>query len=416
MESSSGVVESHFVLDSISVFDSKYIAYSDYVRRSQYCFGALGLDKSEYSARCMGAWITRCFECPNVSNTTDSYYCTKTYNCRDCMFCFGVENGSYVIGNTRLPKDKYLSIKASLTAQIAQAISKDGKIFSVFDIVEKCNDRHSAKQWSFPASNETPFDIAPIEKAFSQTTSLIFGKPFQNLQSYHGFLQKHIPENVALKSAVSASEVLACSYRAHLLSIYDLKKRMAREDEIRFMAKDSDGLVRPESLRIDLEELAKMLSQVAYCNLDRMIGNVQNVSNATVLIDAQDCYCGSAFTFCKKCSHCYWASVSEAIFGSYCVFDSSFCAKCYNSKKMTRAFECDTCEDCADAYFLHNCENVRDSMFCFNAKNLSHAVGNAPLPAEQYGKIKSGIAAQIADELERKKDLKWDIFNLGAKK
>jgi hypothetical protein len=81
---------------------------------------------------------------------------------------------------------------------------------------------------------------------------------------------------------------------------------------------------------------------------------------------------------------------------------------------MARSFECDGSEACADGYFLHNCENVRDSMFCFNAKNLTNAIGNAPLPAADYKRIKTSLVSQLADELEKRKSLKWDIFNIGA--
>ena len=92
-----------------------------------------------------------------------------------------------------------------------------------------------------------------------------------------------------------------------------------------------------------------------------------------------------------------------------------FCIKCYNSAKITRCFECDNCESCADLYFSHNCENVRDSMFCFNVKNLKCAIGNAVLPTDQYKRVKGALVAQMADELEKKKNLKWDIFTIGAR-
>jgi len=53
-------------------------------------------------------------------------------------------------------------------------------------------------------------------------------------------------------------------------------------------------------------------------------------------------------------------------------------------------------------------------MFCFNVKNLTHAIGNAQLPPEQYKKVKGALVAQMANELEKKRDLRWDIFSIGA--
>jgi len=93
---------------------------------------------------------------------------------------------------------------------------------------------------------------------------------------------------------------------------------------------------------------------------------------------------------------------------------SSFCINCYNSNRLTRCFEVDASQNCAGTYFAHNCENVQDSMFCFNAKNLHNAIGNAALPAEKFASIKGALLAQMHAELEKKKELKLDIYNIGS--
>jgi hypothetical protein len=75
-------------------------------------------------------------------------------------------------------------------------------------------------------------------------------------------------------------------------------------------------------------------------------------------------------------------------------------------------FEVDSSSSCTDTYFSHNCENVRDSMFCFNTKNIRNAIGNSQMPAESYREVKTGILNQLHDELQSKKSLKWNIFDL----
>ena len=70
--------------------------------------------------------------------------------------------------------------------------------------------------------------------------------------------------------------------------------------------------------------------------------------------------------------------------------------------------------DCTDLYFGHNCENVQDGMFCFNVKNLKRAIGNAEYSPDEYKKVKSSLLEQISSELEAKKTLKWDIYNIGC--
>jgi hypothetical protein len=86
------------------------------------------------------------------------------------------------------------------------------------------------------------------------------------------------------------------------------------------------------------------------------------------------------------------------------------------SSNLTRAFEVDNCSDCSDIYFSHNCENVHDGMFCFNVKNIRNAIGNGALPLEKYKAVKKSLLEQIVSELEKKKNLRWDIYNIGCGK
>ena len=74
----------------------------------------------------------------------------------------------------------------------------------------------------------------------------------------------------------------------------------------------------------------------------------------------------------------------------------------------------ESCSNSSDLYFSHNCEALQDAMFCFNSKNLKHAIGNSPLPPDRYKSLKSALISQIADELEKTKSLRWDIYNIGC--
>ncbi|MFH1447771.1 MAG: hypothetical protein ABIG39_02820, partial [Candidatus Micrarchaeota archaeon] len=167
-------------------------------------------------------------------------------------------------------------------------------------------------------------------------------------------------------------------------------------------------------LSIESKDLAKTLSPIAYACFDMAFGNILNVKECPILLDVEDCYMGSNYIHSKRCAYCYWPRDSEHIFGGSVTWGSSFCINTYYSKALSRAFEVDNCDSCNDIYYSHNCENVRDSMFCFNTKNKLHAIGNSPLPSQSYRELKSSLLEQIVTELERNRDLKWDIFNIGA--
>jgi hypothetical protein len=414
VENSCNVQDSHFVLDSSGVADSKYVAFSRYVRRSEYIFGQHGADKNSYNIKCVGAELKRCFECNMVEVLSDCYYCAKAQNCIECMFCFGTENASHCIGNTRLPKDKYSALKKKLLSEIAEKLKKDGKAFSVLELLGKCSSYPHDSRLKFKKVPEAPFDIKPIEKAFSGTSRLLFGKELSGLEKYEQFFQRHTPVDLVSKSALSGNRVLSCGYRAHFFKIHDLERRFATDDELREIGKIGIGEEAASRLSIDAGKAAEIIHPICYYNLDKVAGNNANFKDCTVLVNSQDVYKSSAPTWSKKCAYGFWPSVCEAVFGSVLAFDSTFSMNCYYSKNLTRAFECDSCESCSDIYFAHNCENVRDSMFCFNAKNLAHAIGNAELPLAQYKQVKGALVAQMADELEKRHDLRWDIFNIGA--
>jgi len=415
VEGSCNVQDSHFVLGSSGVVDSKYVAYSQHVRRSEYIFGHHGGDKGIHVVKCSGAEMKRCFECHMVETLSDCYYCSKAQNCIECMFCFGTENMAHAIGNTRLPKEKYLSLKKKLLSEIAGELAGNGKAFSLLALLEKASGKPRGSRLKFGKEAEAPFDILPVERAFSSTAGLLFGRKLERIDNYSHFLYRHVPIDLSSKSALSGNRVLSCGYRLHMLRLYDFEGRLATDSELREIGKIDAGEGAISKMRFSLDSTVEALHPIAYFNLDKVAGKNSNCGDCTVLINSQDCYKGSAFTWDKKCAFSFWPSVCEAVFGSVLTFDSTFSMNCYYSKNLTRAFECDSCESCSGLYFSHNCENVRDSMFCFNVKNLAHAIGNAELPLEQYKKVKAALVSQMAEELEKKHDLPWDIFNIGAK-
>ena len=105
---------------------------------------------------------------------------------------------------------------------------------------------------------------------------------------------------------------------------------------------------------------------------------------------------------------------SKHIFGSHALIGSQFCMKCYYSTELNRCFEVDSSTKCSDTYFAHNCEGLQDTMFCWNAKGKRHAIGNMELQLDQYRKIKESLVSQMADEILKEKQLRFDIFNIGC--
>ncbi|VVB58823.1 Uncharacterised protein [Candidatus Anstonella stagnisolia] len=55
-------------------------------------------------------------------------------------------------------------------------------------------------------------------------------------------------------------------------------------------------------------------------------------------------------------------------------------------------------------------------MFCFNAKNLRYAVGNVEVGQEEFMRLKGILLSYVQKELEKKKRLDLNVFNVGCKR
>lgn len=415
VEGSSNVLDSHFILNSSIVTDSKYVAYCDMLRKCEHMFGVLGDADSLFTIKSVdGHRGNRMFECYTTLISTDGYYSMRCQDCRELMFSFGARSKSYIVGNLALPKEKYLALKAKLLGEMREKLKKEKRLFSLLEIIQDANE--AAPEIKLPPSpEEEKGDMRPMEEAFSSTSALLLGKKLSGLDKYAQFLKRNVRQRRAFRSPFSNKDAYLAGYMTGISDLYKIGKRFVTEEEMVEVGKHCISGEAIGTLRMDAALLAKALRPIAYCALNDTIGTSHNLIDCTLVGHSENCYKVDGSVYAKKCAYCFWPRESEHIFGSWSVWESQFAIKAYYSKRLSRCFEVDNCENSADIYYSHNCENVHESMFCFNVKNLRNAIGNAPLAAEKYKSIKLSILSQLADELERTKNLKWDIYNIGAK-
>lgn len=247
-----------------------------------------------------------------------------------------------------------------------------------------------------------------IEKAFGETTSIVLGRKLSKMTDYEEWLLKHVKGKVEKrKSKISGKTVFVPSVEFYgrmggnivtLGESLELGKRHLGEEEVE---------------KLSLENADKMLEKIKTTTPEIIYSRNIGTEESSCYGPTQHCYKVTFTWFSKLIAYSFWARDSERLFGcSNVAAQSSFCIKCHSSTKLTRCFEVNDSNNCADCYFCHNCENVQDSMFCFNAKNLRNAIGNVQLAPDEYRKIKARMLLQIADELEGKKGLVLDIFNI----
>lgn len=417
VEESANVTDSSYIYESTEIIDGKYLAYVSISPQGEYSFGGNGVGTSRY---CIHVYETfdcsRCFELWNSRSCSDSYYVFNCDGCTEMFFCFNEYGKKYEVGNVSLPKDKYLGLKAKLLGEIREELISKKRVKSIIDVVEGARfygEKHSelrkmlaGRQWEKKEEN-----MQKMEDEFSKTTSLLLGKPLYGMDDYRKWMEKHtwlIPDSESSLTGRTAVVADYCNLGLIPKNRLILKEEWeAIKGEVSLSEKDVESL--------SLENVEEIIGKIAYLPFDYSVNN-RNIPGCATAIHSSNSYRTLPLIFSKNCGVSTWARYSENIFGSAAMLESSFCLSSYYSKKLNRSFETDSSKYCAGLYFCHNCENVHDSFFTFNAKNIKNAIGNVQLSSSEYNAVKGALLEQVHSELEAKKELKWDIYNIGCGK
>ncbi len=414
IEKSSNISDSFYVYESAKASDSKYVAYSDWPKISECIFGSTAAGESNFCIRCNDTFRdTRCFELWGSLNCSDCYYVSGLNGCTNCLFCFSARGIKNAIGNLELPQAKFSGLKAKLLSEIRETLKKEKSLPSLAQIMGKCHDYSGEVKALLKGRieyEEKKADMAQIETSFSKTCEVVLGKPLHGLSSYSTWLSSHSKKLKTVPSVASGKPVYVGGY-AHYFDLPE--NRLLTEKEALELVKVS-RLSEQEASSISIKNVHQKIGKIAYISLDYHDGANINVNESPTYGYSSHIFRTFPVVYSKYSAYTFWARSSEHIFGGAIVFDSNFCLNCYNSVKLQRCLEVDSSRNCSGLYFSHNCENVHDSMFSFNAKNLKNAIGNAELGKEKYAPLKEKLISEIYSELERKKSLKWDIYNLGC--
>lgn len=414
---SSNIHNSSHVLESQNIVDSNNIAYTNMARASESLFGCDAAGEGKHTIRGLELWKTsRCFDVFEVRMVSDCYYSVNLESCQNCFFSFNLKAKNYCIGNLELGRDAYLKRKGALLEEIRDSLSKKKKVAGILDILLAAKDRSCELKEKFEeVSGKAEYrkeftDVSGVDKAFSSTTQLLLGEPLGPVKAYEGWLSKHVLMPEFHNSAISGRRAAITNYSK--FGRFP-RSRLAALEEYPLLSslKLSEG----EANSISISSAPEHIGKIAYASADADIQNAHMVDCCMMGLSS-NCYKCSCAPEVKNSACSFWPKGTENAFGCHTVHDSSFVINGYSSSKISRAFEVDLCRDCSDIYFSHNCEALQDAMFCFNAKNLRKAIGNAQYSIDEYKRIKSSLLEQISDELDKNKELRWDIYSIGCVK
>jgi len=416
VEHSANLVDCFFAYDCERASRCKYIAHCAQSVCSECIFGCSGAGYSSFSIKASSSiHMVRTLEASKCDHCSDIYYSHGLVGCHDCMFCFGMKNARHAIGNLKLAPEKYSSIKQKLVAEMGQMLLKEKLLPSLYEFASSSQpdfSRMTRAMAAYPATPASKQDMATISKAFSETTSIVLGKPRASIPKFEKWLLTHTRRTEKAVSCASGKPLLVPEHTDFLLMPRD---RMVSEEEVEFLGGQL-SITPSEADGLSFSGAPKALSSVAIFSPEFNVGNCRNNPLCQVTFDSTDCYLSILSINAKQSGCNFWCRDSEHVFGSNEVRWSAFCLKCYRCEKIQRCFECDSCWDCSGCYFCHNCENVHDSMFCFNTKNKKYAIGNVEVGREKYLEVKKMVLASLNSELERSGSARLGIFSINGKK
>ncbi|MFH1285311.1 MAG: hypothetical protein ABIH99_01890 [Candidatus Micrarchaeota archaeon] len=126
---------SHFVLESHHIHDSKYIAYCSVGRYGEYMFGCNFIGPSKFCIRSVEMWATRAMEIVGCTYVSDSLFCAHLRNCSNCMFSFNLQNKKFAIGNLELSQEKYAKLSSKLIADLRETLKRKKDALSIVEIL-----------------------------------------------------------------------------------------------------------------------------------------------------------------------------------------------------------------------------------------------------------------------------------------
>lgn len=406
VENSSNISDSFYLSDSLMCDGSRKMAFASLGRFWENMFGCDTGGDSKYCIRCFEVWkMRRSLEAYFVYESSDLYYCHWLWGCNECLFSFNQRSKNYLIGNLELPKDKYMETKKGLLEELGEELKQKKRLPSLPQLL---GAQKSIPDNGWGHGSGGLQCSREADNAFTDTSRVLFGKPLDGIQDYEGWLLRHIRGTKNVQSAFSGENACLSDYACMMEFPADRIITIGEQEQASGL-KISEG----EARGIGLKNAGEIIGKIAYFCPD-MDMETQNNVGCSVSCRSMHGYKCLLCTFSKYTGCSFWPRNSSHIFGSSVVFESSFCINCYNSVRLNRCFEADSSRECSGSCFLHNCENVHDSMFCFNVKNLRNAIGNAGYPLDEYKRVKSALLGQIYSELEEKKGLRLDIYNVGC--
>ncbi len=129
-------IDSFFVDKSEYVYRGKYVSHSIMLRDSEYVFGTVSAAEIKFGIRHFETWRSvRMMEAFRTYTSSDCHFVANVESCQNCLFSFNLRNQANCIGNLKLEKGKFDSLREKLMGEVLEVLEAKKTIPSIVDIV-----------------------------------------------------------------------------------------------------------------------------------------------------------------------------------------------------------------------------------------------------------------------------------------
>ena len=202
-----------------------------------------------------------------------------------------------------------------------------------------------------------------IEKAFEDTTKIIFGKALTGLDKYEEWLTTRVTKGKLRGSSTSKKKVYVPTYGMF---------RFIPDDRVA----DLGSFMQLSGLKIEIGEnetlasISKKMPAIGTFITEFEDGTNLNVESSSIYKNLVNAYKIVDCFYSKNLAYTFFSDKCDHIFGVSKSIRCNFCVNVHDSRDVVRSFEVDFSKNCADVMFCHNVDNVHSSLFCFNAKEF----------------------------------------------
>ncbi len=236
-----------------------------------------------------------------------------------------------------------------------------------------------------------------IEKAWEDTTKILFKKELYGIESYKEWLLKHVDAPVEREGVhLTHGEYKGTKYKEN----YEVEwnKPLLGIDEI----KDIDSIV--EGIKENLYYVGNVV-----------LGNSNFVVKSTGTINSFYVLNSNRVVESKYIAYSSKVKSVSYAFGVNLFAEGEFGIKSYHLGFSRRVFECSFVNDSSDIYYSFALIGCNEAMFSFNVRGKNYVIGNLELERSKYLRIKESLIEQIREEIEKKKEIfsLIDLINYG---